>query len=124
MTTLSAPVDGTASANPASRLGRIAVLAAGAALLGSSVSCDDPAQPKSDAGAGGASATGGKGGGSGSGGAAGGPGGAGTGGSAAGGQGGVPVAIYASAVAVPSTVAQHHRRERVEAAQNPAKRRG
>jgi hypothetical protein len=100
------------ASGPVARLGRIAVLAAGAALMGGALSCDDPAQPKSDAGTGGASASGGKGGGGGSVGDAGtGGGGSATGGngsggtSATGGNGGAPIAIYAAAVALPSNTA-------------------
>jgi len=116
-TVLPVVVPAASSVEPAPRLGRIAVLAAGAAMMAGLAACDDPAQPKT--GTGGAAATGGKGGSAGgsatggnggtagASGAGGGAGSSGTGGAAAatGGAGGVPVAIYAAAVALPSNTA-------------------
>jgi hypothetical protein len=59
-TILPLAVPSSSAHEPAPRLGRIAVLAAGAAMMAGLAACDDPAQPKT--GTGGASATGGKGG--------------------------------------------------------------
>lgn len=105
------PVSPLAVPGPAARLGRIAVLAAGAALMSGVASCDDNAVPTT--GTGGAAATGGKGGGAGTSGSGGAGGGAGAGGAASGSGGAAakdagtdtPIAIYAAAVALPSNQA-------------------